>query len=52
MMEVRLNILNPYVHKFVIVESKYSHSGNKKKLNFDIKRFDKFKKKNNLFGCR
>ena len=45
MLEVRLNILNPYVHKFVIVESKYSHSGNKKKLNFDIKRFDKFKKK-------
>ena len=45
MMEVRLNILNPYVHKFVIVESKYSHSGNKKKLNFDIKNFSKFKDK-------
>ena len=38
MMEVRLNILNNYVDKFVICESKYTHSGRKKKLNFDIKK--------------
>ncbi len=45
MLEVRFNILNKYVDKFVVVESKYSHSGQKKKLNFDIKRFNKFKEK-------
>ena len=45
MMELRFNILNEYVDKFVIVESQFSHSGNKKKLNFDINRYKKFKDK-------
>ena len=45
MLEVRFNILNKYVDKFVVAEAKYSHSGEKKKLNFDIKKFSKFKKK-------
>ncbi len=45
MLDVRFNILNEYVHKFVIVESKYSHSGKKKTLNFDINKFKKFKDK-------
>ena len=45
MMELRFNILNEYVDKFVIVESLFSHSGNKKKLNFDINRYKKFKDK-------
>ena len=50
MLEVRFNILDQYVDKFVVAEAKYSHSGEKKKLNFDIKKFSKFKKKNNLFS--
>ena len=33
MLDVRFNILNPYVHKFIIVESIYSHSGKRKNLN-------------------
>jgi len=45
MLEVRLNILNKYVDKFVIAEATYSHSGEKKKLNFDINKFSQFKKK-------
>ena len=45
MLEVRFNILNKYVDKFVIAESTYSHSGEKKKLNFDINKFSQFKKK-------
>ena len=45
MLDVRLNILNKYVDKFVIVESKFSHSGKPKKLNFDINNFKKFKDK-------
>ena len=45
MLEVRFNILNKYVDKFVVVEAMYSHSGKKKQLNFDIHKFSKFKEK-------
>ena len=45
MLEIRFNILNKYVDKFVVSESQYSHSGEKKKLNFNIKNFKEFKKK-------
>ena len=45
MMDVRFNILDKYVHKFVVVESLFSHSGEKKKLNFDINNYPKFKDK-------
>ena len=45
MMDVRFNILDKYVHKFIIVESLFSHSGEKKKLNFDINNYSKFKDK-------
>ena len=45
MLEVRFNILNKYVDKFIITEAKFSHSGDKKKLNFDINKFSEFKKK-------
>ena len=31
--EIRFNILNEFVDKFIIVESKFSHSGEQKKLN-------------------
>ena len=46
-LEVRLNTLAKYVHKFVIVESCYDHQGKKKKLNFSLKKFKKFKEKIN-----
>tara|TARA_B100002051_G_scaffold250722_1_gene262362 strand:+ start:385 stop:1284 length:900 start_codon:yes stop_codon:yes gene_type:complete len=45
MLEVRFNILDKYIDRFLIVEAKFSHSGEKKKLNFDFKRFSSFKKK-------
>ena len=45
MLEVRFNILNKHVDKFVIAEAKYSHSGERKKLNFNISKFPEFKKK-------
>ena len=38
-LDLRLNYLNPYVDKFVIVESKFTHSGKKKELSFDIEKF-------------
>ena len=45
MLDVRFNILNEYVDKFVVVESNFSHSGEKKSLNFNIDNFKKFKDK-------
>ena len=45
LMDVRFNILNEFVHKFIVVESIYSHSGEKKKLNFNINSYQKFKDK-------
>ena len=44
-LNTRLNILNKYFDKFIICESKYSHSGRKKKLNFNINNFPEFKDK-------
>tara|TARA_Y100000590_G_C15675986_1_gene998032 strand:+ start:253 stop:1140 length:888 start_codon:yes stop_codon:yes gene_type:complete len=45
MMDVRFNILNENVDKFVVVESKFSHSGKEKQLNFNINNYPKFKDK-------
>lgn len=45
LLDLRLNILDEYVEKFVITESTFLHSGKKKKLNFDYKNFNKFKDK-------
>ncbi|MBD1174356.1 hypothetical protein IDH32_03065 [Pelagibacterales bacterium SAG-MED01] len=45
MLDIRFNILNQYVDKFIITESKFSHSGKKKPLNFNINNFPKFKDK-------
>ncbi len=45
MMDLRFNILNDYVEKFIVCESTISHSGKKKKLNFDINNYPKFKDK-------
>ena len=39
LLDLRLNILNKYVDKFIIVESKFTHSGNLKNKNFDIENF-------------
>jgi beta-1,4-mannosyl-glycoprotein beta-1,4-N-acetylglucosaminyltransferase len=43
--DLRLNILDNYVTKFIITEAEYTHNGTKKKLNFDINNFSKFKNK-------
>ncbi len=45
MLEIRFNILKNYVDKFIVVEAMHSHSGEKKKLNFNINKFSEFKKK-------
>ena len=46
-LDLRLNYLNDYVDKFIIVESSYTHSGEPKKLLFDINKYLKFKNKIN-----
>ena len=45
LLDLRLNILNEHVKKFVITESTFLHSGKEKKLKFDYKNFIKFKDK-------
>lgn len=45
LLDVRLNVLNKYVSKFIICESTYNHKGLKKNLNFDIKKFSNFQDK-------
>lgn len=45
LLDLRLNVLNKYIKKFVITEATYTHNGTKKKLTFDIKKFSKFKDK-------
>jgi len=45
LLELRLNTLDKFVDKFVIVESAYTHSGKEKKLIFDINKYPKFKEK-------
>ena len=45
LLDIRLNALDKYVKKFVITEATYTHNGAKKKLNFNINNFNKFKNK-------
>ena len=45
LLDIRLNTLNNIVDKFIIAEGTRTHSGEEKKLNFDIKKFSKFKDK-------
>ena len=45
LLDLRLNTLNKFVKKFVITEATYTHNGSRKKLNFDIEKFKKFKDK-------
>ena len=44
-LNLRLNTLNQYVDYFVIVESVYTHRGERRSLKFDLKRYEKFKEK-------
>jgi beta-1,4-mannosyl-glycoprotein beta-1,4-N-acetylglucosaminyltransferase len=44
-LDLRLNTLNNYVDYFVIVESIFTHKGDKRELKFNHKKFSKFKDK-------
>ena len=45
LLDLRLNIMDKYVDKFVITGATYSHNGEPKRLIFDINKFSKFKDK-------
>jgi len=45
LLDLRLNIMDKYVDKFIITEATYMHSGKPKKLIFNINNFSKFKDK-------
>ena len=46
-LEMRLNILDKYIDKFILTEARYTKSGKRKELNFlkNMKRFSQFKDK-------
>ena len=44
-LDVRLNTLDQFVDYFVIVESKFTHKGDKRNLKFNPDKFEKFKDK-------
>ena len=44
-LDLRLNTLDKYVDYFIIVESKFTHRGDKRNLIFDIEKYKKFKNK-------
>ncbi len=44
-LDVRLNTLNEYVDYFVIVESRFTHRGDKRNLKFNHQKFKQFKEK-------
>ena len=44
-LDLRLNILDKYVDYFVVVESKFTHSGKARELKFNIEKFNKFRDK-------
>ena len=45
LLDLRLNVMDKYVDKFIITEATYMHSGKPKKLLFDIRKYSKFKDK-------
>ena len=45
MMDLRFNILDPFIDKFIVCEARFSHSGKKKEIKFDKKNFFKFEDK-------
>lgn len=49
LLDLRLNILDKYVDKFIIVEADLDHAGNKRQPQFNISNFKKFKNKINYF---
>jgi len=44
-LDIRLNFLEKHVDKFIIIESRYNHKGEKREPHFDINKFKKFKDK-------
>ena len=44
-LDIRLNTLDEFVDYFVIVESKFTHKGDRRDLKFNMSKFEKFKDK-------
>ena len=45
MMDLRFNVLDQFVDKFIVCEARFSHSGDEKEINFDKKDYPKFEDK-------
>ena len=45
LLDLRLNYLDKFIDKFIIIECSYNHKGEEKKPHFNIEKYKKFKKK-------
>ena len=45
MMDLRFNVLDQFVDKFIVCEARFSHSGDEKEINFDKKDYPNFEDK-------
>ena len=45
LLDLRLNHLDKFIDKFIIIECSYNHKGEEKKPHFNIEKYKKFKKK-------
>ena len=45
MIDLRFNILDPFVDKFIVCEARFTHSGKEKNINFNKKDYPKFEDK-------
>ena len=45
LLDIRLNALDKYIDKFVIVEANFYHNGKVKNFTFDINNYSRFKEK-------
>ena len=43
MMDLRFNILDPFVDKFIVCEATFSHSGKKKEIKFERNKYFKIR---------
>ncbi|MDC3059008.1 hypothetical protein OA315_01305 [Candidatus Pelagibacter sp.] len=45
MIDLRFNVLDPFVDKFIVCEARFTHSGKEKNINFNKKDYPKFEDK-------
>ena len=48
--EIRLNVLDRYIDEFIVAEALYTHSGKRKKINFNKELYPKYQEWKSIFN--